>query len=52
MFDHVKFGVSDYAGSKAFILKAAKQVVEHGALTPDLHICPSLRRKRATGKLA
>lgn len=24
MFDHVKFGVSDYAGSKAFFLKALK----------------------------
>ncbi len=22
MFDHVKFGVSDYAASKAFVLKA------------------------------
>jgi catechol 2,3-dioxygenase-like lactoylglutathione lyase family enzyme len=24
MFDHVKFGVSDYAASKAFFLKALK----------------------------
>jgi hypothetical protein len=26
MFDHVKFGVSDYAASKAFILKALEHL--------------------------
>jgi len=27
MFDHVKFGVSDYAASKAFFLKALEPLV-------------------------
>jgi len=32
MFDHVKFGVSDYAASKAFFLKALEPLgVEAGA---------------------
>lgn len=32
MFDHVKFGVSDYAGDKAFFLKALEPLgVEAGA---------------------
>ena len=37
MFDHVKFGVSDYAASRAFFLKALKPigvaVVQEGAPT-------------------
>jgi catechol 2,3-dioxygenase-like lactoylglutathione lyase family enzyme len=39
MFDHVKFGVSDYAASKAFFLKALEPlgvaVVSEGPPGPD-----------------
>ena len=42
MFDHVKFGVSDYAASKAFFLKALEPlgvaVVQEGPLGAEL--CP------------
>ena len=38
MFDHVKFGVSDYAASKAFFLKALEPLgvatIEHA---PSMH---------------
>jgi len=44
MFDHVKFGVSDYAASKAFFLKALEPlgVVVAGEGTPayGIEICP------------
>jgi hypothetical protein len=33
MFDHVKFGVSDYPASKAFFLKALELAFEHRGLT-------------------
>jgi len=40
MFDHVIFGVSDYAASKAFFLKALEPlgvaVVQEGPPTPGL----------------
>ena len=40
MFDHVKFGVSDYAASKAFFLKALESigiaVVSEGPLGVEL----------------
>jgi len=44
VFDHVKFGVSDYAASKAFFLKALEPlgVVVAGEGTPayGIEICP------------
>jgi catechol 2,3-dioxygenase-like lactoylglutathione lyase family enzyme len=44
MFDHVKFGVSDYAASKAFYLKALKSlgvvVVSEGSPTYGVELCP------------
>ena len=44
MFDHVKFGVSDYAASKAFFLKALEPlgvaVVAEGAPTYGIELCP------------
>ena len=44
MFDHVKFGVSDYAASKAFFLKALEPlgvaVVAEGAPTYGVELCP------------
>ena len=44
MFDHVKFGVSDYAASKAFYLKALEPlgvvVVSEGAPTYGVELCP------------
>ena len=47
MFDHVKFGVSDYAASKAFFLKALEPlgvaVVAEGVPTYGVELC-------ATGK--
>ena len=43
MFDHVKFGVSDYAASKAFFLKALEPlrvaVVSEGAPTYGVELC-------------
>ena len=43
MFDHVKFGVSDYAASKAFFLKAlgplGVAVVAEGAPTYGVELC-------------
>ena len=43
MFDHVKFGVSDYAASKAFFLKALEPlgvaVVAEGAPTYGVELC-------------
>jgi catechol 2,3-dioxygenase-like lactoylglutathione lyase family enzyme len=33
MFDHVKFGVSDYAASKAFFLKALERTLGVTATT-------------------
>jgi len=43
MFDHVKFGVSDYAASKAFYLKALEPlgvvVVSEGAPTYGVELC-------------
>ncbi|MFL6692953.1 MAG: VOC family protein [Ramlibacter sp.] len=44
MFDHVKFGVSDYAASKAFFLKALEPlgvaVVSEGTPTYGVELCP------------
>ena len=44
MFDHVKFGVSDYATSKAFFLKALESlgmsVVSEGPPTYGVELCP------------
>jgi catechol 2,3-dioxygenase-like lactoylglutathione lyase family enzyme len=44
MFDHVKFGVSDYAASKAFFLKALEPlgvaVVAEGAPTYGVELMP------------
>jgi catechol 2,3-dioxygenase-like lactoylglutathione lyase family enzyme len=45
MFDHVKFGVSDYAASKAFFLKALEPlgvaVVSEGEPTYGVEFCSS-----------
>ena len=35
MFDHVKFGVSDYAASKAFFLKALEPLEDPRRCVPD-----------------
>jgi catechol 2,3-dioxygenase-like lactoylglutathione lyase family enzyme len=44
MFDHVKFGVSDYAASKAFFLEALAPlgvvVVAEGIPTYGVELCP------------
>ena len=44
MFDHVKFGVSDYAASKAFFLKALEPlgvaVAAEGPPTYGVELCP------------
>ena len=44
MFDHVKFGVSDYAASKAFFLKALEPlgvtVVAEGSPTYGVELSP------------
>lgn len=44
MFDHVKFGVSDYAASKAFFLKALEPlgvaVVSEGPPTYGVELSP------------
>ena len=44
MFDHVKFGVSDYAASKAFFLKALEPlgvaVVAEGPPTYSVELSP------------
>ena len=44
MFDHVKFGVSDFAASKAFFLKALEPlgvaVISEGAPTYGVELCP------------
>ena len=44
MFDHVKFGVSDFAASKAFFLKALEPlgvvVAGEGAPTYGVELCP------------
>jgi catechol 2,3-dioxygenase-like lactoylglutathione lyase family enzyme len=44
MFDHVKFGVSDYAASKAFFLKAlgplGVAVVSEGSPSYGVELCP------------
>jgi catechol 2,3-dioxygenase-like lactoylglutathione lyase family enzyme len=44
MFDHVKFGVSDFAASKAFFLKALEPlgvaVVAEGQPTYGIELCP------------
>ncbi|HEX5737049.1 MAG TPA: VOC family protein [Hydrogenophaga sp.] len=44
MFDHVKFGVSDFAASKAFFLKALEPlgvtVFAEGAPTYGVELCP------------
>ena len=44
MFDHVKFGVSDYAASKAFFLKALESlgvaVIAEGPPTYGVELCP------------
>jgi catechol 2,3-dioxygenase-like lactoylglutathione lyase family enzyme len=44
MFDHVKFGVSDYAASKAFFLKALEPlgviVVAEGPPAYGVELCP------------
>jgi catechol 2,3-dioxygenase-like lactoylglutathione lyase family enzyme len=45
MFDHVKFGVSDYATSKAFFLAALEPlgvaVVSEGSPAYGVELCPS-----------
>lgn len=45
MFDHVKFGVSDYAASKAFFLKALEplgvKVASEGAPAYGVELCPT-----------
>ena len=45
MFDHVKFGVSDYAASKAFFLKALEPlgvaVCAEGTPTYGVELCPA-----------
>jgi len=44
VFDHVKFGVSDYEASKAFFLKALEPlgvaVVAEGSPTYGVELCP------------
>ncbi|HTE54808.1 MAG TPA: VOC family protein [Kofleriaceae bacterium] len=44
MFDHVKFGVTDYAASKAFFIKALEPlgvaVVAEGPPTYGVELCP------------
>ena len=44
MFDHVKFGVSDYAASKAFFLKALEplgiEVVGEWPASYGVELCP------------
>jgi catechol 2,3-dioxygenase-like lactoylglutathione lyase family enzyme len=44
MFDHVKFGVTDFAASKAFFLAALEplgvEVVGEGAPTYGVELCP------------
>ena len=44
MFDHVKFGVSDYAASKAFFLKSLEPlgvvVVSEGSPAYGVELCP------------
>jgi len=44
MFDHVKFGVSDYAASKAFFLKALEPLgvaaVSEGPPTHGVELSP------------
>ena len=44
MFDHVKFGVSDFAASKAFFLKALEPlgvvVISEGQPTYGVELCP------------
>lgn len=44
MFDHVKFGVSDYTASKAFFLKALEplglEVVSEGSPAYGVELCP------------
>src|SRR3954468_6698255 len=44
MFDHVKFGVSDYEASKAFFLKALEPlglvIVQEGPPTYGVELCP------------
>ncbi|MBO4122741.1 VOC family protein [Cupriavidus gilardii] len=44
MFDHLKFGVTDYAASKAFFLKALEPlgvtVASEGAPSYGIEICP------------
>ena len=50
MFDHVKFGVSDYAASKAFFVKALEPLgvatVSEGIPTYGVELC------QATGKVS
>ena len=45
MFDHVKFGVTDFAASKAFFLKALEPlgviVVGEGPPTYGVELCPT-----------
>jgi catechol 2,3-dioxygenase-like lactoylglutathione lyase family enzyme len=45
MFDHVKFGVRDYAASRAFFLKALEPlgvtVVSEGSPEYGVELCPS-----------
>jgi catechol 2,3-dioxygenase-like lactoylglutathione lyase family enzyme len=45
MFDHVKFGVSDYAASKAFFLKALEPlgvaIVQAGSPTYGVELSPN-----------
>ncbi len=46
MFDHVKFGVSDFAASRAFFLKALEPlgvtVVSEGLPSYGVELCPPL----------
>ena len=50
MFDHVKFGVSDYASSKAFFLKALEPLgvaaVSEGPPTYGVELSPKGKADR------
>ena len=49
MFDHVKFGVSDYAASKAFFLKALEPVgIAAGAEGPPAYGVELFTKDKAT----
>ncbi len=55
MFDHVKFGVSDFAASKAFFLKALEPlgvaVVAEGPPTYGVELCQQGKSKLSIARL-